>query len=59
VKFKDADLIGIPLRLTLSAKTLKNNAVEIKVRRTGEIHIIKQEQALSWVQNWTRSQPET
>ncbi len=59
VKFKDADLIGIPLRLTLSAKTLKNNAVEIKVRRTGEIHIIKQEQALSWVQNWFNSQPET
>ena len=36
VKFKDADLIGIPLRLTLSAKTLKNNMVEVKVRRTGE-----------------------
>ncbi len=57
VKFKDADLIGIPLRLTLSAKTLKNNAVEIKVRRTGEIQIIKQEQALSWVRNWISSQP--
>ncbi len=56
VKFKDADLIGIPLRLTLSAKTLKNNMVEVKVRRTGEVHMVKLEQALSWVQNWITSQ---
>ncbi|MBU1206915.1 MAG: proline--tRNA ligase [Proteobacteria bacterium] len=56
VKFKDADLIGIPLRLTLSAKTLKNNMVEVKVRRTGEVYMVKLEQALSWVQNWIASQ---
>jgi len=57
VKFKDADLIGIPLRLTLSAKTLKNDTVEVKVRRTGEVHMVKLEQALSWVRNWIDSQP--
>ena len=33
VKFTDADLIGIPLRLTVSARTLKEHAVELK-RRT-------------------------
>jgi len=33
VKFNDADLIGIPVRLTLSRRTLKENAVEIKLRR--------------------------
>jgi len=32
VKFNDADLIGIPLRLTLSRRTLKENAIEIKLR---------------------------
>jgi len=32
VKFADADLIGIPFRLTVSARTLKENAVELKGR---------------------------
>jgi len=32
VKFNDADLIGIPIRLTLSRRTLKENALEIKRR---------------------------
>lgn len=32
VKFNDADLIGVPLRLTLSRRTLKENAIEIKLR---------------------------
>ena len=32
VKFADADLIGIPLRLTLSPRTLQSQSVEIKRR---------------------------
>ena len=32
VKFKDADLLGIPVRITVSEKTLKENKVEIKER---------------------------
>lgn len=32
VKFNDADLIGVPVRLTLSRRTLKENAVEVKLR---------------------------
>lgn len=32
VKFNDADLIGIPVRLTVSAKTLAQESVEIKAR---------------------------
>jgi len=32
VKFNDADLIGIPLRLTLGARALKEGAVELKRR---------------------------
>jgi len=55
VKFKDADLIGSPLRLTLSAKTLKEKAVEIKVRRTGEMLMVKLDQAISWVKDWIAS----
>jgi prolyl-tRNA synthetase len=35
VKFTDADLIGLPLRLTVSGRAMKNGGVEMK-RRTGK-----------------------
>jgi prolyl-tRNA synthetase len=37
IKFNDADLLGIPLRVILGPKNLKNGKVELKVRRTGQI----------------------
>ena len=36
VKFKDADLIGYPLRITVSKNTLENNEVEIQIRKSCE-----------------------
>lgn len=36
VKFKDADLIGYPLRITVSKNTLENNEVEIQIRKSGD-----------------------
>ncbi|MBR0102781.1 MAG: proline--tRNA ligase [Selenomonadaceae bacterium] len=36
VKFKDCDLIGYPLRVTISPKTLESGKIEVKVRRSGE-----------------------
>lgn len=36
VKFNDADLLGIPIRLTVGGKGLKNGIVEMKLRRSGE-----------------------
>jgi prolyl-tRNA synthetase len=35
-KFKDADLIGIPLRVTVGARGLKEGAVELQERKGGE-----------------------
>jgi len=32
VKFNDADLLGMPLRVTVSRRTLQNESVELKVR---------------------------
>jgi prolyl-tRNA synthetase len=49
VKFKDADLIGVPLRLTLGEKNLKKGLVEIKKRKTGEVILIRKEETLSKV----------
>ena len=40
-KFADADLIGIPKRIIISEKTLKDEAVEIKDRATGETKMVK------------------
>jgi len=37
VKFKDADLLGFPLRLTVGAKGLKDGVVELRDRRTKEV----------------------
>jgi prolyl-tRNA synthetase len=37
VKFKDADLVGIPLRLTVGGKGLKEGVVELKARHQKEI----------------------
>ncbi|MRR15084.1 MAG: proline--tRNA ligase [Deltaproteobacteria bacterium] len=36
VKFKDADLIGIPLRVVVGPKNLAQGQVELKIRRSGE-----------------------
>lgn len=41
VKLNDADLIGIPLRLVVSRKTLENDGVEWKERTSEESKIIK------------------
>jgi prolyl-tRNA synthetase len=42
VKFKDADLIGIPLRLTLGDKALDQGGVEFKARKdtTGKGEVV-------------------
>jgi prolyl-tRNA synthetase len=36
VKFKDADLLGMPLRVTLGGKSYARGVGELRVRRTGE-----------------------
>ncbi|MDD2542152.1 MAG: proline--tRNA ligase [Desulfuromonadaceae bacterium] len=37
VKFKDNDLIGIPLRIVVGSKGLAEGKVEVKIRSTGEV----------------------
>ncbi|HKW50506.1 MAG TPA: FAD-dependent oxidoreductase, partial [Candidatus Eisenbacteria bacterium] len=36
-KFKDADLLGMPLRVTVGEKGLKDGIVELRDRRSGEV----------------------
>ncbi len=35
-KFADADLIGLPVRVTVGKKTLDDGAVDVRSRQTGE-----------------------
>jgi len=51
VKFKDADLIGIPVHLIMGEKSLKDNMVEIKLRRTKEILKVQLEDAVATILN--------
>lgn len=46
VKFKDSDLIGIPFRLVVGARGLKDGVVEFKVRQSGEVEKIPIEEVL-------------
>lgn len=46
VKFKDADLIGIPIQIIIGEKNLKEGLIEIKKRRTKEAVRVKVEEAV-------------
>ena len=50
VKFKDADLIGFPYRIT-AGKTLAEGLVECKIRETGEVMKLTPEKAVEFVKN--------
>ncbi len=43
VKFADADLMGMPLRLTLGKRSMAQNAVELRARGSGESRMIPME----------------
>jgi prolyl-tRNA synthetase len=40
IKFNDADLIGVPIRITISPRTVEKNSVEIKRRKDKQAEII-------------------
>jgi prolyl-tRNA synthetase len=40
IKFNDSDLIGLPIRLTISNKSIKNGGVEIKLRREKDFSFV-------------------
>ncbi|MEI6845840.1 MAG: His/Gly/Thr/Pro-type tRNA ligase C-terminal domain-containing protein, partial [Candidatus Firestonebacteria bacterium] len=46
-KFKDAELVGIPLRVTVGNKAVNEGLFEIKVRKTSEEFTLKREEVLA------------
>lgn len=43
VKFKDADLIGCPLRITVGSKAVSEKTFEVKVRRSGVVTMVPED----------------
>lgn len=51
VKFNDADLIGIPIRLTVSKRSLENGGVEYKLRREDDRDVIALDEVIQKVKD--------
>jgi len=52
VKFKDADLIGIPIRITIGKAFGENGQVELKLRRSDEKHLVPLEEVARVFEEW-------
>ena len=46
IKFNDADLMGMPIRVVISPKSLQNNEIEITIRKTKESYKVSYDNAL-------------
>jgi prolyl-tRNA synthetase len=55
VKFKDADLLGMPLRIVVGAKGLKDGTVELKDRRTKKMEKVPFGEVVSAVREFVKS----
>ena len=47
VKFNDADLLGLPVRVVVSPRNLKNGKVEVKPRSGGEARMVPRDEAVA------------
>ncbi len=45
VKFADSELLGIPIRAVVSKKLVARGEIELKVRRTGEVVVVPENEA--------------
>jgi prolyl-tRNA synthetase len=54
VKFKDADLVGLPVRVVVSSKHLSEGRVELRERRSGKISLVSKAHVLDAVEEMTR-----
>jgi len=51
VKFKDADLIGVPYRITVGKKSLDKGIVEVKERSTGRVKTIAPDKVTDYLRS--------
>jgi len=49
-KFKDADLLGMPIHVILGGKWIKEKQIEIKNRHTGEVVLVNRDQFMDTIE---------
>ncbi len=49
VKFKDADLLGIPLQIIIGKEFLKTNTPELKIRRSNEKIVLPKQEIINYI----------
>ncbi|MBI1885295.1 MAG: proline--tRNA ligase [Chloroflexi bacterium] len=57
VKFNDADLLGMPLRVTVSQRTLEKDAVEVKARTSPDTALAPRDRAVEAIREAIAGQP--
>ncbi len=57
VKFNDADLLGMPVRLTVGRRAVQQEAVELKLRAEGDVRLIPVADAVTQVGELLRDLP--
>jgi prolyl-tRNA synthetase len=56
VKFKDADLVGIPWRIAVGKKGIAEGTVELKARRAAEVQKVRLDEAVGLVTSRVREE---
>jgi prolyl-tRNA synthetase len=54
VKFNDADLIGLPVRVTLSPRSLEKDSIELKLRTASDVELVPLAEAVVRLNGLTR-----
>lgn len=49
IKLNDSDLLGLPIRLVLSKKTLEQDSVEVKERASDKVELVKIDQLVKYL----------
>jgi len=52
MKFKDADLIGVPIRLTIGSKNLEKGIVEMKLRKDANLFLVNRAEVVEKIKNF-------
>tara|TARA_A100000164_G_scaffold141327_1_gene125645 strand:- start:94 stop:1737 length:1644 start_codon:yes stop_codon:yes gene_type:complete len=51
IKFNDFDFSGVPLRVVVSSRSLKNNQVEVTDKKSGSSNLIDKDKLLEYIRN--------
>ena len=50
-EFSDADLMGLPIRLAISKRTLEQNCIEVKLRKDTDNQMLSQAETLELIKD--------